>query len=108
MQIGLGQLRLGPSVFYDMTFQEFCAAATGMNKQEEVRQQQEWERTRWLAALTLAPHSKPGQRIKPQDLATFPWEKKKKNKGNNKLLANALRNMNDGKTKRPKGHNRPK
>ena len=108
MQIGLGQLRFSPSVFYDMTFEEFCAAAVGMNDQEQQRQQMEWERTRWLAALSLAPHSKKGQRIKPTDLCIFPWEKKKKNKGNNKLLANALKSMNNGKTERPKGHNRPK
>jgi len=108
MQIGLGQLRLGPSVFYDMTFEEFCAAATGMNKQIEMQERGEWERTRWLAALTLAPHSKPGQRIKPTDLVIFPWEKKKKNKGNNKLLANALKSMNNGKIKGPKGQYRPK
>lgn len=108
MQIGLGQLRLGPSVFYDMTFEEITAAAQGMNKQIELRERGEWERVRWLAAVTLSPHSKPGQRIKPSDLAIFPWEEKKKNTGNNKLLANALRTMNNGKTQGSKGRNRPK
>ena len=39
MQIGLGQLRFSPSVFYDMTFEEFVWAAQGMNLQEEARQQ---------------------------------------------------------------------
>ena len=34
MQIGLGQLRFSPSVFYDMTFEEFLWAAQGMNLQE--------------------------------------------------------------------------
>lgn len=98
MEIGLGQLRFSPSVFYDMTFQEFCAAAQGMNRQEEVRQQQEWERTRWLATVILAPHGKPGQRLKPQDLCIFPWEKKKKKKGSNKALAATLKAMTHGKT----------
>lgn len=96
LQIGLGQLRFSPSVFYDMTFEEFVLAAQGMNKQEEMRQQQEWERTRWAAALALAPHSKKGQRIKPQDLCIFPWEKKSKGKGNSKLIANTLKNLNRG------------
>ena len=99
MQIGLGRLRFSPSVFYDMTFEEFCAAATGMNKEEEMRQQQEWERARWMAALSLAPHSKKGQRIKPHDLCIFPWEKKKKGKSNQKLLVNTLKSLNNGKTK---------
>ena len=99
MQIGLGQLRFSPSVFYDMTFEEFCAAAQGMNLHEEIREKQEWERTRWLAALMLAPHSKKGQRIKPTDICIFPWEKKKKNKGDQKMLAKVLQQMSNGKTK---------
>ena len=97
MQIGLGQLRFSPSVFYDMTFQEFCAAAQGMNQQIEMRERQEWERTRWAAALALAPHAKKGHKVKPTDLAIFPWEKKRKDKGSNKLLQNTLKRMNDGK-----------
>jgi len=97
MQIGLGQLRFDPSVFYDMTFEEFCLAAQGMNEWEEMKQRQEWERTRWAATLALQPHSKKGSRIKPTDLCIFPWEKKTKKKGNNKLIANALKNLNNGK-----------
>ena len=98
MQIGLGQLRFSPSVFYGMTFLEFVAAAQGMNLQEELRQRQEWERARWIAALSLAPHAKKGQRIKPADLCIFPWEKKSKGKGNKRLLANTLKSLNNGKT----------
>ena len=98
MQIGLGQLRFSPSVFYDMTFEEFMWAAQGMNQQEEARQQQEWERARWSATLALAPHSKKGQQVKPHDLCIFPWEKKPKKKGNNKLLENALNSISNGKT----------
>jgi len=97
MQIGLGQLRFSPSVFYDMTFDEFVMAAQGMHQWEEMQQRQEWERTRWSATLALQPHSKKGSRIKPTDLCIFPWEKKSKGKGNNKLIANALNRMNNGK-----------
>jgi len=96
MQIGLGQLRFSPSVFYDMTFEEFIAAAKGMNRQEELRQQMEWERTRWAAVLALSPHAKKGQRIKPTDICIFPWEKKKKKKGDNLMLRNALKRMSNG------------
>jgi hypothetical protein len=52
-----------------------------------------------LAALMLAPHSKKGQRIKPTDICIFPWEKKKKNKGEQKMLAKVLQQMSNGKTK---------
>ena len=96
LQIGLGQLRFSPSVFYDMTFEEFCAAARGMNEQEEMRQRQEWERTRWAAALALAPHSKKGQKIKATDLCIFPWERKEPKKSNNMLLQNTLKQMTNG------------
>lgn len=96
MQIGLGQLRFSPSVFYDMTFEEFCLAAQGMNEQEEMRQRQEWERARWSAAVALQPHTKKGSSLKPTDLLIFPWEKKRSKKGNNKLLQNALKKQRHG------------
>ena len=96
MQIGLGQLRFSPSVFYDMTFQEFCAAAQGMHKMIDMQERNEWERTRWAAALALSPHAKKGQKIKPTDLCIFPWEKKRKNKGSKKLLQNTLKSLNNG------------
>jgi len=99
MQIGLGRLRFSPSVFYDMTFIEFCAAAQGNAKHEEHMQQMEWERTRWLATVMMQPHSKKGQSIKPRDLTIFPWEKKeKKKKRSNKLLEHTLKAWSNGTT----------
>ena len=97
IRVGLGQLCLSPSCFYDMLLSDFLLAAEGFYNLEETRQQAEWERTRWLACMGLAPHSRKGQRIKPQDLAIFPWEEKKK-RGNNKLLANTLNRLSNGKT----------
>ena len=35
----------------------------------------DWERTRWLAAISLSPHAKKGKPIKPKDLIVFEWEK---------------------------------
>lgn len=96
MQIGLGQLGFSPSVFYDMTFDEFIAAARGMNELEDMRQRQEWERARWSATLALQPHTKKGSRIKPTDLIIFPWEKKQGATKNNKLLENAIKRMTNG------------
>ena len=95
--VGLGQLRLSPTAFYDMTLEDFLLAADGFHRLEEVRQQQDWERTRWLATLTLSPHTKKGHRLKPTDLCIFPWEKQKKKKGSNKLIKNAIKRMSDGK-----------
>lgn len=75
-QMGLGQLRLTPFLLYGLTFAEFGNAMAGHYKEIEEREKAEWERTRWLAAITINPHVK--KRITPKDLATFPWEKKEK------------------------------
>ena len=75
-EMGLGQLRLSPVLLYDLTFQEFGNAMAGLYKEIEARERSEWERTRWLASITINPHVK--KRITPKDLATFPWEEKEK------------------------------
>jgi hypothetical protein len=73
----LGALRLTPSSLYDMTFEEFGNAMLGFYELEEQRQRQEWERTRWLAMITITPHVKKGSVKKPQDITRFPWEEEK-------------------------------
>ena len=72
--MGMGILRLSPSAFWSMTFGEVSLALDANRESEEMRERMEWERTRWLAAITINPHVK--KRITPKDLATFPWEKK--------------------------------
>ena len=61
-----------------MTFDEFGNAMTGFYELEEQRQRQEWERTRWLAMLTITPHVKKGSIKNATDIARFPWEQEKK------------------------------
>jgi hypothetical protein len=75
---GLGALRLTPSALYDMTFDELGNAIAGFYELEEQRQRQEWERTRWLAMLTITPHVKKGSIKNATDIARFPWEQEKK------------------------------
>jgi len=89
-----------------MTFQDFQLAAEGFFELEEIRQRAEWERARWMSCLTLSPHTKKGQRIKPEDIATFPWEQKSKKVGSNQLLKNALKSAINGKAKRPQNNDR--
>lgn len=84
-------MRLSPSCFYDMLLSEFLLAADGFYELEQTREQQQWERTRWLAAVVLQPHAKKGTRIKPTDIAKFPWDKKAKSKGDAQLLAATLK-----------------
>lgn len=40
------------------------------------QRQDDWERARWMAAISLQPHMSKGKTLKPQDLITFPWEVK--------------------------------
>lgn len=69
-----------PSEFWNMTFHEFFLLQRGRNEQLELKEQLEWERTRWLACLLLQPHRKKGSKLNPQDLIRFEWEKKNEEK----------------------------
>jgi len=40
-----------------------------------MEQRFEWERVRWLACCNLQPHTKKGQRLTPEKLVKFEWEK---------------------------------
>ena len=75
-----------------MTLSDFAFAAQGFHDLEENRERQQWERTRWLGALLLQPHAKKGTRMKPTDIAKFPWDKRP-SKDSNKLLKNTLKQM---------------
>tara|TARA_X000001388_G_scaffold40773_1_gene28678 strand:+ start:2500 stop:2808 length:309 start_codon:yes stop_codon:yes gene_type:complete len=72
---GLGLL---PNDFWTLTFHEFFCIQKGRNDRFEMEQQFEWERVRWLACCNLQPHTKKGQRLTPEKLVKFQWEKSKK------------------------------
>jgi hypothetical protein len=61
---------------YDMTPRQFQNKRKGFQRIIEHEMQTKWETTRWLAAITIAPHTK--KRLKPRDLIAFPWETKKR------------------------------
>lgn len=71
-------MNLCPFLLMDMTAAEFSAAVRGFRRKQEWLQQQEWERSRWLATLMMQPHLKKGSKLKPTDLVVFPWEEEKK------------------------------
>ena len=48
----------------------------GSIEKENAKQRAEWERTRWLACVMLQPHKKKSQKLQPQDLIKFDWERK--------------------------------
>jgi hypothetical protein len=74
----VGQCKINDDIFWNLTFRDATNIIDGFYELEQLRQQQEWERTRWLAAVMLSPHAKKGKTIKPTDLIKFDWEKKAK------------------------------
>ncbi len=97
--MGIGLLGLTPDCLYDLTFREFGNAVRGRYKFLEQAQRADWERTRWQTALLLNVHTKKGASVKPKDLATFPWEQKKKaNPSKGWATLKALATKEDGIT----------
>lgn len=62
-----------PAEFYELTPREFSNKSIGHFERVERDFKTSWEQTRWLASKVMAPHLK--KPLKPEDLATFPWEK---------------------------------
>lgn len=78
----MGALRLSPSAFWSMTFDEISLAMDGYHEIEEYHQRFEWERTRWLGTMIMQPHLKKGRKLAPKDVMQFPWERPKQNARN--------------------------
>lgn len=69
-------MSLTPAEFYELTPREFSNKSVGYFERVERDFKTSWEQTRWLAAMVMTPHLKKAMR--PNDLATFPWEKNEK------------------------------
>lgn len=59
----------------DCTLTELAILSEESSRLEMEREKSEWERSRWMCAVLLAPYSGKGKTIKPKDLTVFPWEK---------------------------------
>ena len=64
--------------FYDMLPREFWNIVDGFYELENMRQRNDWERTRWSTCLLLNIQIAKGKRIKPTDLIRFEWDKDEK------------------------------
>ena len=71
---------LVPESLYNLTFEEFGNAVKGKREVIDAAERTNWERTRWQTALLLNVHTKKGSKLKPLDLAVFPWEEKAEKK----------------------------
>ena len=61
--------------FYDMLPREFWNKVDGFYELENMRQRNDWERTRWSTCLLLNIQIAKGKRLKPTDLVKFEWDK---------------------------------
>ena len=57
-----------------MTLKSVIMAIEARAEALSAQRQDDWERARWMAAISLQPHMSKGKTLKPQDLITFPWE----------------------------------
>ena len=69
----LGCIGLSFDDFCGLTIGEFEAVCKAWHDQQERVVQDEWERMRLLAAITIQPHVK--KKITARQLLPFPWEK---------------------------------
>ena len=60
--------------FYDMLPREFWNKLDGFYELENLRQRNDWERTRWSTCLLLNIQLPKNKSIKPTDLIRFEWE----------------------------------
>ena len=71
-------MRLPEQEYNDTTLRKLHNRITGFFEMENRREQGSWERVRWQSALILQMFAKKGSKIKPKDLAVFPWEEEAK------------------------------
>ena len=86
--------------FYDMLPREFWNKVEGFYELENLRQRNDWERTRWSTCILLNIQIEKGKKVKPTDLIEFEWDKKdiKKDIETLKNKAEYIKKLEDLKT----------
>ena len=62
--------------FYDMIPKHFFNKLNGFFELEQMRERNEWERTRWQTCYLLNIQIAKGKKLKLTDLIEFEWDKK--------------------------------
>lgn len=76
MGIALGCIHLTFDDFCGLTPEEFNEVYNAYYEKEQAQYENEWQRMRMLATITIQPHVR--KKITPQKLLPFPWEKPEK------------------------------
>jgi len=75
LQIAFGQIGMNPADFWRMSWRDFQLKQQGFFELKNSEYKSEWERARFVAFYTLAPHDVKRRLHSYQDLIRFPWEK---------------------------------
>lgn len=70
-----GRLGWSEEKFFESKLSYFFKALKGFNDLEFERHKDNWERFRFLASVTLAPHTAKGRSTNPKTLFPMPWDK---------------------------------
>ena len=73
MGIATGCIGMSLRDFFRCTPSEFYAINSAWRELCDAEQQGAWERSRFVAATLLQPHTR--RHLKPRDICLFPWEK---------------------------------
>ena len=74
---GIGVIGMSVEDWSGLSPDEFGFVCQAYNEKEEARLQDEWERMRLLATMTIQPHVK--NRLHAEKLLPLPWDRKQKN-----------------------------
>ena len=77
--IAMGCIGMSRDDFCRCTPSEFYAAWESWSESRSQAEHGAWERARMQALCTLQPYSK--QKLKPQDIMTFPWDASEEGRG---------------------------
>ena len=73
--IAVGKAGLSLAEVYSLTVEELGYILRAWAEQQETLYRDRWVRTRFLAHCLLSPYQKKGKKLKPADIARFPWDK---------------------------------
>lgn len=59
---------------YALEVDELSEILRAWSDKEDAEYKDRWERTRFLALTALLPYQKKGKRLRPTDIAKFPWD----------------------------------
>lgn len=74
--IAVGLIGMDYDTFIRLTPDEFNAVFNAWKEKRDAKEQDEWNRMRLLATITVSPHCK--NKIHPEKLLPLPWDKAQK------------------------------